>query len=56
MMLDIIEQYKRTLMARGLSSHTIRAYENDLLQFETFLHKFFEDRNIILSEINRLRR
>lgn len=54
MMLDIIEQYKRTLMARGLSSHTIRAYENDLLQFETFLHKFFEDRNIILSEINRL--
>ncbi|MBC8385586.1 MAG: tyrosine recombinase [Candidatus Cloacimonetes bacterium] len=49
-----ITQYIRTLMSKGHSAHTIKAYESDLLQLEEFLNKYFEDGEIKIKEISRL--
>ncbi len=48
-----IDNYIRTLISRGLSEHTIKAYKSDLLQLMGFLVKYFPD-TIILSKINKL--
>ncbi|MCD4820417.1 MAG: tyrosine recombinase [Candidatus Cloacimonetes bacterium] len=53
-MKNAIEQYLRTQNSRGLSSHTMRAYESDLKQFHDYLLKYFEDGKVILTEINRI--
>jgi site-specific recombinase XerD len=49
-----IEQYLRTQNSRGLSSHTMRAYESDLKQLHDYLMKYFEDTIVNLGEISRL--
>jgi len=53
-MKNVIEQYIRTQNSRGLSSHTIRAYESDLKHLEEYLTRFFEDGQVILKEITRI--
>lgn len=53
-MQEAIEKFIRTLLSRGLSKHTIKAYESDLLQLNGFLEKYFEDGKIDINEITRL--
>jgi len=49
-----ITQYIRTQISRGLSEHTIKAYESDLNQLEEFLKKYFENEEIKVEQISRL--
>ncbi len=49
-----IEEFVKTLISRGLSKHTITAYKRDLLQFQEFLIKYFEDGIVKLDQITRL--
>ncbi|MCD4795686.1 MAG: tyrosine recombinase [Candidatus Cloacimonetes bacterium] len=53
-MLEAIEKFIRTLLSRGLSKHTIKAYESDLLQLNEFLEKYFENEEVDLNEITRI--
>ncbi len=53
-MLEAIDKFIRTLLSRGLSKHTIKAYKSDLLQLDEFLEKYFEDGKVDLNEITRL--
>ena len=49
-----ILEFIRYHQSRGLSHHTIRAYQTDLNQLETFLKKFFYNEIIILPQITRM--
>ena len=49
-----ITQYIRTQISRGLSKHTIKAYESDLIQLEEFLKKYFENGEVKIEKISRL--
>jgi len=53
-MQNTIEEFVKTLISRGLSKHTINAYKMDLLQFQEFVVKYFEDGNVKLDQITRL--
>jgi len=48
-----IAQYIQFQKSKGLSPHTILAYQKDLLQLESFLQKYFED-EVSLEKIERL--
>ncbi|MFO7896709.1 MAG: tyrosine recombinase XerC [Candidatus Cloacimonadales bacterium] len=48
-----IDQFIRFQKSKGLSAHTILAYEKDLQQLADFLQKYFEN-EIELAEIQRL--
>ena len=52
-MLEEIDKFIIFQKAKGLSKHTIIAYERDLFQLEKFLQKFFEN-NVELENIQRL--
>ena len=49
-----IDEFVRTLISRGLSEHTIIAYNKDLLQLQEFLVKYFEDDDVKVDQITRL--
>jgi tyrosine recombinase XerC len=49
-----IEMYIKTLVSRGLSVHTITAYERDLNQMSAFLVRYFESGIIDMNKITRL--
>ncbi|HHE39126.1 MAG TPA: tyrosine recombinase [Candidatus Cloacimonetes bacterium] len=49
-----ITQYIRTQISRGLSEHTIKAYESDLFQLEEFLTKYFENEEVKIEQVSRL--
>ena len=53
-MLEAIKQFVQTLISQGLSKHTIKAYESDLLQLNEFLIKYFENEKIDINGITRL--
>jgi tyrosine recombinase XerC len=53
-MKEAIKLFIRTQMSRGLSQHTIKAYESDLQQLHNFLIKYFEDENVDVNAITRL--
>lgn len=53
-MQSAITNYLRTLISRGLSQHTIKAYKTDLNQLSEFLVKYFPDNVIELNKINKL--
>ncbi len=49
-----IENFLKFLKSRGLSLHTIRAYQTDLTQLEEFISHFFPDEVIKVEQIERL--
>lgn len=49
-----IDEFVRTLISRGLSEHTITAYNKDLLQLQEFLVKYFEDEDVKVDQVTRL--
>ncbi|MCF7858662.1 MAG: tyrosine recombinase XerC [Candidatus Cloacimonetes bacterium] len=49
-----IIEFIETLVSRGLSEHTIKAYKKDLLQLEDFLKKYFENNEVKLDQITKL--
>jgi tyrosine recombinase XerC len=53
-MKDAIIAFLRLLNSRGLSKHTIRAYQTDLYQLENFLQKYFPDGIVKIDQIERL--
>lgn len=48
-----IDEYTRMLKSKGLSEHTIKAYNKDLIQLQEFLGKYFEG-EVIVEQITRL--
>lgn len=52
-MQNAITNYLRTLISRGLSQHTIKAYKSDLQQLQDFLTKYFPQM-IALDKITKL--
>lgn len=53
-MKQIIKDYIQSLRSQNMSANTIRAYQRDLEQFCEFLEAYFEDKTVIISQINRL--
>jgi len=53
-MRNAIRDFIRTQQSRGLSVHTLKAYQNDLNQFHDFLRKYFEDGVVNLNGIIKL--
>ena len=53
-MKNSITQYIRTLISRGLSQNTNKSYEQDLLQLNDFLTKYFENEQVDLNSVSRL--
>jgi tyrosine recombinase XerC len=51
---EAIESFLKFLKSRGLSLHTIRAYQTDLTQLEEFISHFFPDEVIKMEQIERL--
>jgi integrase/recombinase XerD len=53
-MYKAIEKYLIYVKSKGLSEHTIAAYNSDLKQFQSFMVKYFPDGIIKLTEVKRL--
>jgi len=53
-MLQAIDSFIKSLLARSLSPNTINSYKKDLLQLHEHLSRYFENETVELNKISRL--
>jgi integrase/recombinase XerC len=49
---EYVENFIQYLRSRGFSAHTVEAYQTDILQFVSFLKKYYEQETVALEQVD----